>query len=431
MSLTRATLDNGLRILLKEMRTAPLISQWLWVGVGSRDEPGGRTGASHWVEHMLFKGTPRFPAGVLDKAIARYGGYWNAMTYIDWTAYYETMPAEHIGLALELEADRLQNAAFAPQDVDSERTVIISERQGNENSPLFLLDEAIQNAAFEVHGYHHEVIGDMADLERMTRADLYEHYRAYYAPGNAVLALAGDFDPDEMLARLRPLYEGIPAGPPPPRPVRPEPPPSAERRLTVEGPGETTFLHASYRAPAADSPDFHAFMALDSLLTGPSNLNFFGGGISNKTSRLYQTLIEGDIAVNIAGGLQATLDPYLYTLHLTLHPERDPAEAEAALDEQIARARARAPEAAELARAVKQARALFAYGSESITNQAFWLGFAERLGGYGWFEDYLERLAAVTPEDVQRVAAEYLAPERRVLGVYLPTGEPLPEEPPE
>jgi zinc protease len=428
MSLTRATLDNGLRLLLKEMPTAPLISQWLWVGVGSRDEPEGRTGASHWVEHMLFKGTPRFPAGALDKAIARHGGTWNAMTYIDWTAYYETLPAEHIGLALELEADRMQHAVFAPEDVDSERTVILSERQGNENSPLFRLDEAIQNAAFEVHGYRHEVIGERADLERMTREDLYGHYRAHYTPGNAVLALAGDFDAGEMLGRLRGIYEGIPAGTPPPRLQRPEPPQTAERRLTVEGPGETTFLHACYRAPAADSPDFHAFMALDSLLTGPSNLNFFGGGISNKTSRLYRTLIEGDVAVSIAGGVQATLDPYLYTIHLTLHPERTPAEAEAALDEQLARARAAAPEPAELARAVKQARALFAYGSESITNQAFWLGFAETLGGYEWFEDYLERLAAVTPEDVLRVAVETLAPERRVLGVYLPTGEPLAEE---
>lgn len=426
--LTDITLPNGLRVLLKEMHTAPLISQWLWLRVGSRDELPGRTGASHWVEHMLFKGTPRFPGGELDKDIARRGGVWNAMTFLDWTAYYATLPASEIELALELEADRLLNAAFAEADVESERTVIISERQGNENSPLFRLDEAIQNTAFQAHGYHHEIIGSLADLQSMTRADLYEHYRTYYTPGNAVLALAGDFETEALLARIQTLYGGLPPAPPPPRPARPEPPQTAEQRLTVNGPGETAFLHLCVRAPAASEPDFYAFMALDSLLTGPSNLNMFGGGISNRTSRLYRALVESEVAVSIAGGLQATLDPFLYTIHLTLHPGHTPASAEAALNAELEKLLATPPEAAELAQAVKQARALFAYGSESITNQAFWLGFAEMLGGYAWFDTYLERLAAVSPRDVWRVANEYFQPHQRIVGNYQPDGSPLSEE---
>ncbi len=426
--LTDLTLPNGLRVLLREIHTAPLISQWLWLRVGSRDELPGRTGASHWVEHMLFKGTPRFPGGELDKAISRRGGVWNAMTYLDWTAYYETLPAAEIDLALEMEADRLLNAAFAAPDVESERTVIISERQGNENSPLFKLDEAIQNAAFTTHGYQHEIIGSRADLERMTRTDLYDHYRAYYTPANAVLALAGDFDTPALLARIEDLYGRLPAGPPPQRPQRPEPPQTEPIRLTVTGPGETTFLHLCVRAPAASHPDFYPFMALDSLLTGPSNLNMFGGGLSNRTSRLYRALVEGEIAVSVAGGLQATLDPFLYTIHLTLNPRHSPASAEAALLTELEKLLAAPPEPAELARAVKQARALFAYGSESITNQAFWLGFSEMLGGIAWFDTYLDRLAAVTPEDVWRVAREYFAPARRILGVYQPDGTPLPDE---
>ncbi|TAK13820.1 MAG: insulinase family protein [Anaerolineae bacterium] len=427
MTLTRTTLPNGLRVFLQEMHTAPLISQWLWFKTGSRDEAPGRTGASHWVEHMLFKGTPRFPGGLLDKAISRQGGYWNAMTYLDWTTYYETMPAAQIDLALELEADRFTNATFLPADVESERTVILSERQGNENSPLFKLDEAIQNAAYKNHGYHHEVIGHTADLQSMTRDDLYDHYRTHYVPANAVLALSGDFETGPLLERIRELYEPIPAAPEPPRPHRPEPEPEGEQRLTVEGPGETAFVHATYRAPHANDPDFHAHMVLDSLLTGPSNLNMFGGGISNKTSLLYQTLVDGEIAVSIAGGLQATLDPFLYTLHQTVHPARTPEEAIAALDEQIDAVQASAPSEAEVARAVKQARALFAYGSESISNQAFWLGFSEMLGGYEWFETYLDRLAAVTPADVQRAAQTWLAPHRRIIGTYIPDGRPLAE----
>ena len=126
-SFTKFTLPNGLLVLLKEIHTVPVISNWVWYRVGSRNEQPGQTGISHWVEHMQFKGTDKFPAGILDKAISRHGGFWNAMTYLDWTAYYETMPADHIKLALELEADRMINSHFAPDEVESERTVIISE----------------------------------------------------------------------------------------------------------------------------------------------------------------------------------------------------------------------------------------------------------------------------------------------------------------
>src|SRR5512135_3055691 len=153
--ITRKTLANGLTIQLKEIHTAPIISHWVWYRVGSRNETPGITGISHWVEHMQFKGTPKFPASLLDKAIARDGGFWNAMTYLDWTAYYETMPADKIDLALRLESDRMVNSTYEPQEVESERTVIISELEGNENEPLFRLGEAVQNAAFKVHAYQH------------------------------------------------------------------------------------------------------------------------------------------------------------------------------------------------------------------------------------------------------------------------------------
>lgn len=419
---TKTILDNGLQVMLKEIHTAPIISHWLWMRVGSRDEAPGLTGASHWVEHMQFKGTPDFPAGQLDRDISRDGGAWNAMTYIDWTTYYETMPADKIDLALRLEADRLQNSLFEEDEVASERTVIISERQGNENNPVFLLDEDVQRQAFKSHPYGHEVIGEMADLETMSRADLYQHYETFYAPNNAVLAVAGDFDSTQMLVRIRELYGPIPAGSDPERVAGEEAPPSAEARVTTTGPGETIFVRASYRAPRASHPDFFALTVADSLLTGPSNLNLFGGGISNKTSRLYQRLVESELAVGISGGLQATIDPFLYALTVTVHPARQAEDVIGPLDDEIRRLQDSPPKPAELARAVRQAKALFAYGSESITNQAFWLGFAEMFDSYAWFETYLKRLESVTPEDVQRAAQEYLVPERRVLGVYQPDG---------
>jgi zinc protease len=416
-------LGNGLKVLLKEIHTAPLISSWLWYRVGSKDERTGQTGISHWVEHMQFKGTAQFPAKVLDKAISRDGGHWNAFTYMDWTTYMETMPAGKIDLALRLEADRMTASLFEEKEDASERTVIISEREGNENEPMFRLGEAIQHAAFRVHPYHHEIIGDLADLQTMTRAEIHRHYRTYYQPNNAVLALAGDFETETMLRRIRELFEAIPAGEEPPRLLRSEPDPGGEHRLTVEGPGETTYLLAAYRAPAASDPDFFPLTVMDSLLAGPSNLNMFGGGgISNKTSRLYCALVDKELAVSAGASLTSTLDPFLYNIVLTVHPQHRPEETLQALDAEIHRIREERVSQEEIARAVKQARANFAYGSESITNQAFWLGHAEMFATYDWFLTYLDKLAKVTPAQVQAAAQKYLQPQSRVLGTYLPTG---------
>ncbi len=419
-SVTTTTLSNGLKVLLKEIHTAPIISSWLWYRVGSRDEVQGRTGVSHWVEHMQFKGTPQFPANILDKSISREGGSWNAMTYFDWTAYYETMPADKIDLALRLEADRMVNSQFDENEVASERTVIISEREGHENDPLFILGEAMQQTAFRVHPYHHEVIGDMADLHTMTRDDLYFHYRSFYVPNNAVMAVAGDFDTKAMLARIKELFEPIPAGRKPARLARMEPVQNGEVRLSVEGPGATSYVQVCYRFPAASHPDFFPLSVLDSLLAGPSNLNMFSGGISNKTSRLYRALVDKEFTVGIHGGAQATIDPFLYTITMTIHPKRKPEEALAVLDKEIRRVKEQKVSKEEIKRAMKQARAIFAYGSENITNQASWLGYAEMFANYNWFETYLEKLSTVTARDIQRVANEYFKPQSRVVGTYIP-----------
>lgn len=419
-NLRQSTLSNGLKVLLKEIHTAPIISSWVWYRVGSRDEVQGQTGISHWVEHMQFKGTEQFPANLLDKAISREGGTWNAFTNLDWTAYFETMPADKIDLALRLEPDRMVNSRFDQDEVASERTVIISEREGNENEPLFRLGEAIQQTAFRIHPYHHEVIGDMADLRVMTRDDLYDHYRAFYLPNNAVMAVAGDFDTRSMLARIKELFEIIPAGNEPARLAREEPPQNGDVRLSVEGPGETTYVQVCYRFPAASHPDFFPLSVLDSLLAGPSNLNMFSGGISNKTSRLYRALVDKELAVGVHGGAQATIDPFLYTITMTIHPRRKPEEALAALDGEIRRVREEKVSKDEITRAIKQARALFAYGSENITNQGFWLGYSEMFADSDWFQTYLDKLSAVTVKDVQRVANEYFRPQSRVVGTYTP-----------
>jgi zinc protease len=371
---------------------------------------------------MQFKGTPKFPGGNLDRVISRDGGFWNAFTFLDWTTYLATMPSDKVDLILQLEADRMVNSLYDVDEVELERTVVISERQGNENNPTFKLDEGVQAAAFRVHPYHHEVIGDMVDLEKISRDQLYGHYQKYYQPNNAILVIAGDFVTEEMFSRIKELFGSIPAGEPIERINRPEPEQRGERRVTVEGPGETAFLQVTYHAPDTKSEDFFALTALDSLLSGPSNLNLFGGGISNKTSRLYREVVEKELAVGVAGGLQATIDPFLYSISFTVHPQSSPEQVIGKLDEQIEKIQNEPVSEGSLERAVKQARALFAYGSESVTNQGFWMGFSEIFDKYDWFTNYLERLAKVTPEDVQRVAQQYLKKQNRTIGIYHPTG---------
>jgi zinc protease len=411
----KVTLKNGMRVLLKEVHTAPIISSWLWYRVGSRDEPTGMTGVSHWTEHMLFKGTKKFPAKILDKAISRDGGRWNAATSRDATHYYETMPADKIDLILRLEADRMRNSIFGEKEVASERTVIISEREGNENEPLFCLTEAVQQTAFRVHPYHHEVIGDKADLYTITRDDLYGHYRRYYVPNNAVLSVAGDFETKTMLNRIRELFEPIPKASTPQRLARPEPEQKGEVRFSIEGSGETTFIQVAYRFPNATHPDFFPLQVFDGLLGGMS-------GLSTKTSRLYRALVDKEYAIEVSGWAEPTIDPYLYRITLIKHPKRTPHEVIAAMDAEIKKLQDIPADEDELKRAVKQARAVFVYGNENITSQAFWMGYAEMFASHEWFTTYLDNLAKVTPQDVQRVAQQYFQPASRVVGTYLPKG---------
>ncbi len=419
----RTKLRNGLQVRLREVHSAPLISTWIWYRVGSRNELPGQTGISHWVEHMQFKGTPDFPSGVLDRAIARDGGVWNAFTWLDWTAYYETLPSDRAEIALRLEADRMFNSLFLQKEVEAERTVIISERQGHENEPTFRLAEEVQAAAFRVHGYHHEVIGDMVDLQRITRDELYAHYRRHYVPANAVLAIAGDFNSRSMLKKVREIFGQLPKEPMPVFESRPEPPPQGEKIINVEGPGETPYIKIVYPAPPAAADDFLTLAVLDSVLAGASSFNFFSGGISNKTSRLYKALVEGEFAASVRGGLATTIDPYLYTIHITVRPDKSVEQTLAAFDAALSKVLESPISKLELEKAIKQARALFAYGSESVTNQAFWLGFSEMFADNAWFDTYLDRLEQVTTDQVLACARTYLPPAKRVVGFYRPVRE--------
>ncbi|MCP4414990.1 MAG: insulinase family protein [Chloroflexi bacterium] len=422
-SIHKTTLNNGLTIVLKEMHHAPVASFMVWYRVGSRHEKPGVTGISHWVEHMMFKGTPTYPNGTLDGLVSREGGYWNAFTWVDFTAYYETMPANKIDLALQLEADRMSNTIITPEEVESERTVIISERQMYENDPGFQLNEELNSVAFRVHPYHHEVIGDLADLGTMTRDDLYSHYQRHYVPTNAIIIAVGDFVASDMLQRIETQFGSLPAGQPAAAITRQEPPQKGERRVTVQGSGDTAYLTVAYRAPAASHPDYLPLVLLNAAFAGGSSLGMFGGGGSNKSSRLYKALVNSELAASASGSLTPTIDPYLYAINAVVQAGRSLTEVEAALDVELARLQTNPITEKELAKALKRAKAEFVMAGESITGQAQLLGMTEAvIGDYRWYETVLDRLKKITLDDIERVRERYLRPSQRTVGWYEPEG---------
>lgn len=315
-----AFLDNGLKVLVQEVHTAPLASVWCWYKVGSRDEAPGQTGVSHWVEHMNFKGTTNIPREKIKGIIEEYGGSWNGYTWIDQTTYLETATRDALDRMLFIEAERMANGLYEPEECESERTVIISELQGGENDPDQLLEMEVNAAAFKAHPYGHPTIGWLSDLQRMTRDDLYGHYRRYYVPNNATLVIVGDVETDDAIERVRHHFGAVPPGAVPARTLSVEPAQLGERRVVVQKEGTTAYLKVAYHAPAAIDGDFFPMLIVDAALTGAKGLNLWSSYRTpppQRSARLYRALVEGRLASSVSGGLMPTADPYLYTISVT------------------------------------------------------------------------------------------------------------------
>ena len=417
----KTRLDNGLQVVLKETHVAPVASFWVYYRVGSRNEQPGATGISHWVEHMLFKGTETFPRGEFDKAVARAGGIFNGMTSQDWTTYFETFPSERIELALQMESDRMANAVFDAAETESERTVILSEREGAENSYFWLLGQEVQAAAFEVHSYGHPAIGWKGDLLNLSRDDLYRHYRTYYTPNNALAVAVGDFDPQTMLDRIERYFGRLPAGPVTPALRLSEPAQLAQRRVLLRGEDPTGYAMYVFHTPEAAHDDFFPLAVMDSALGGAKGMGLFGDSGNNRSNRLYRALVDTELAVAVASSYRPTVDPSLFSFYMTLAPDGNHQAAEDALWREIRKIQETGVRPDELEKAIKQTKAQFVYSSESVTFQAYWLGFSEIVASVEWLDNWLERLTSVTAADVQRVAQTYFQPHLQTAGWYVPS----------
>jgi zinc protease len=396
---------------------------WCWYRVGSGHEVPGRTGVSHWVEHMNFKGTTNIPRDEMKGIVERFGGMWNGYTWIDQTTYLETAGRDALDQMLFIEAERMTNGLYEPADVESERTVVISELQGADNDPEQLLDTEVTATAFRSHPYRHPTIGWLEDLQSMSRDDLYRHYREHYIPNNATLVVVGDVEVDDVLRRVERRFGGIPAAAAPPRVKMVEPPQVGERRVLVERPGTTAYLKVAWHAPAATDADFFPMLVLDAALTGAKGVNLwasFPGLVAQRKARLYTALVERGLASSVSGALLPTAQPFLYTLALTAIDGVGLESLESALLDAVERLRANGVTDAEAARARKQLRARLVFENDSITNIAHQLGYFDTVAG----PDFLARLQAgidgVTAEQVNDVARRRLGRKTRTVGWFQP-----------
>ena len=416
-------LSNGLKVVVHEVHTVPLVSVWCWYRVGSADEVPGRTGVSHWVEHMNFKGTVNIPREQMKGIVERFGGVWNGYTWIDQTTYLETASRGALDQMLFLEAERMAYGLFEPAECESERTVIISELQGGENDPDQLLDTEVTATAFRAHPYRHPTVGWLDDLRSMTRDDLFGHYRRFYIPNNATLVVAGDVQADDVFRRAEKHFSSIPQGPDPNRVRAAEPAQIGERRVVIEREGSTGYVKAVFHAPAANDPDFFAMLVLDAILTGAKGVNLWSSfrvAPPQRRARLYTALAERGLASAVSGIIMPTAEPYLYTLSFTAIDGVSLEAVESAALDEIERVRTSGVEPAEVARARHQLRARLVFENDSVTNIAHQVGYFETVAGPGYLAALLPRIEAVTAEEVWDVARRRLAPATRTVGWFRP-----------
>ena len=425
-------LANNMKVLLVENHVAPVATFLVLYKVGSRNEAVGYTGSTHLLEHMLFKGTPTFNKERNTQVAAtlqRIGAAFNATTWYDRTNYFETVPSDQLELAIRLEADRMRNSFIADADRQSEMTVVRNELERGENEPMVVLDETVYATAFREHPYHHPTIGWRSDVENVPTSRLKKFYDTFYHPNNATVVLVGDFDRQEALGLITKYFGDYPAFTEEMTEVYTnEPPQQGERRFVIRRVGELAMVQIAFHTPAAlgqsvvlsreelarraaESPtdnDIYPLMVLSVALS------------SGVTSRLYQALVEKQLAVSVSTNVDQFRDPGLFNVHVTVTPGVSPREVEEVVLRELDRAGREGLTEAEVEKAKQQILAHVAYNRDGTHSIAVQISEAEAVADWRFYKDYAANIARVTSPDVQRMARHYLTEDNRTVGHFLP-----------
>lgn len=404
-------LDNGLKVLVIEDHKAPLATFQIWYRVGSRNEPVGKSGLSHLLEHMMFKGTPKSGSKEFSRIVQKNGGVDNGFTTKDYTMYYQSLASDRIAISIELEADRMKNLIIDQKEVLAERSVVMEERRMRyDDDPQNSLHEEVMAVAYKSHPYHWPVIGWMSDIASIERNDLYSHYMAYYSPDNAVIVVSGDIKADEIIQKIKAAFGKIPAVPDR-RPVTSkEDEQRGERRVSLKKEAELPYVIGAYHTPSFPDKDSYALEVLGAVLSG------------GKSSRVYKSIVhEKKLALSAGADYNGlNKDPYLFMFEATAAPGKDIRDVENSLYEEIEKIKKEPPAENEVQKAKNQIEASFIMGQDSIYFQAELAGMFEMIGGWKLKEQYLEGIRKVKPEDVSRVAKKYLIEDNRTVGILIP-----------
>ena len=381
----------------------------IWYKVGSVNERKGETGLSHFLEHMMFKGTDRYQKGEIDLRTLVHGGHNNAFTSHDYTAYFFNFASDRWEVALEIEANRMRNCTFDPEEFELERRVVLEEMKRNLDSPWGWLEMETEAMMFLLHPYHHPVIGWQEDLEQVPREAVVQYYHTYYLPNNATLVIVGDFETGKTLEKIRELFAPIPPGPPPPSITSQEPKQKGERRFKVIQETNLSRLEMGYPVSRINHPDTYALDVIDTLLS------------SGKSSRLYQRLVEKEKLVNF---VHTSNDPRKYGgvffIYTELRPGKSLGKVEKILGEELERLKQEPLSDEELQRAKNIIAADFTFDQETTYELANALGRYETLHSYEYLATYLENIEKLSKEDILKVAHQYFVDENKTVGWSVP-----------
>jgi zinc protease len=422
----RFRLRNGLDVILAPDTESPTVSSWIWYRIGSVNERPGITGVSHWVEHMMFQGSPHYRKGEIDRAIFAIGGTSNAFTDNDFTAYFATVPREHWEVPLRIESDRMVGARMDPTDSDRERIVILSEREGNENRPEFRVEEELHALAFRQHPYRWDPLGFAGDMAQMPTSAVADYYHRFYGPRNALVVLTGGFDAGVVLRQIRERFGRIPRGGDPTKVASVEPGIRGARRGELSGPGSTPIVEVGWPAPAFGDPNSAAAMLLDQLLGGETSLfspqPFWSRSTEHPNSLLYRRLVRTGLAVRASSDYRPRLYPGLFTVEAQAVPRVPIDRLEEALRSEVRRLRQDGPTRTEWA----DARAIISRGArlsyEGSTRSGFRLGFFGVQGDLARERQVLRRVLHVSRAEARAEASRLFSDESSVSVRYLPTG---------
>ncbi len=410
-SVWESTLANGLKVILLENRKAPLVTFQVWYRVGSRNEQWGKTGLSHVLEHMMFQGTEKIGRGQFSRIIEENGGDDNAFTSNDFTAYFENLSADRVGVAINLEADRMQGLLLREEDFKTERSVVMEERRlRTEDNPRAVLHEQWQATAFQLHPYRWPIIGWMQDLARLTVDDLRNHYKVYYNPANAFVVVVGDFKKEQLFPLIEKAFGSIPGGSPPVQDVETEPRQLGERRIEVKKEAQLPSIIKGYHVPNLKDPDSYVLEVIGALLS------------SGESSRLYRNLVrEKQLALNVdADNDIVSRDPYLFSIAADILPGRTVEEVEKALLVEIERLQKETVGQRELEKAKNQLEAAFTFAQDSLFAQAMLLARYEIASTWRDVDKYVPAVRKVSPEDIKRVSGKYLTADNCTTGILVP-----------